>query len=606
MIVLFACLFRLTPEEKNRIITIQQTKFFEDEDRSVTFQELMRDPDAYFTFNPEFVPANYNPLSAYWVQLDFCVEDDQRNYMLEFYDQTIDTIQVYLKHESDKDFRFYQFGDQFNFSERELKHKNFEITLKETGRYLVYYRVANRQYADMRVVIQSIEQFMSYALSEYYMYGIFYGMILIISLYNLLIYAAIREIKYVYYTFYILSVGLFAMCVDGMAYQLLWPNMPNWNQIAHGVAMFSLIFWSIIFSKKFLNLRNRAPRIDKILTWVLILRTLVFIYAILVDNRVFAWRNIELIPLSLIFIGSIQVLRRGYKPARFFVVAYGFLFLGFAIKALLMFSLLPLRLTDFSQTTQIISYYSLHICFLFEMLFLSVALSDRVRILKENKNRAFRRIVAQHDENLRFKDKINAKLEQRIAERTLELAQKNKLLELTNEQLTIQKREISEINSILDLDNYKLKNNLIHAQTDRLLQKSISYADFIQIFPDQDSALHFLAKHKWKESYTCRRCQNDKYLNSTTPYARRCTKCGYNETPTTETIFHAIKFPLSKAMYILYLHIHENFKSLNELSIEMELRKNTIWSFKKKITEYLSDHPASELDIFIDLQEISL
>ncbi len=606
LVVVFTCLFRLSPSEKNRIIPIQQTRFYEDVGGMLAFDQFLADSDSLLSFDAGFVPADYNPSSAYWVELDFCISDQNKVYLLEFYDQTIDSIKVFVRHESEKEFTFFEFGDKYNFGDREFSHKNFQVLLNRAGEYQAYYRVVNQQYADMRVVIQTVDQFVNYALSEYYLYGIFYGMILIISLYNLLIYSAIRESKYLYYTFYILSVGLFAMSVDGIAYQILWPNMPSWNQISHGFALFLIIFWSIVFSRKFLNLRNRAPRIDRLLILILYLRSAFFLYALIFNHSAFHWRNIELIPLSLIFYGSIQVLRRGYKPARFFVVAYGFLFLGFFVKALLMYSVLPYELTGYSQFTQIISYYSLHICFLFEMLFLSAALSDRVRILKRNKDRVFRRIVAQHDENLRYKDRLNAQLEQKISDRTKELAEKNQLLNESNDNLRLQKKEISEINNMLDLDNYKLRNNLISAQTDRLLQKSISFDDFIQIFPDQQGALKFMADHKWRDNYSCKRCANSKFIEGSSPFSRRCSKCGYNETPTTDTVFHSLKFPLPKAMYILYLYIHGDRRSLNELAEEMDLRKNTIWAFRKKINEYIDLYGSEDLDIFSDLQEIAL
>ena len=155
-------------------------------------------------------------------------------------------------------------GDMLPFYQKAMAHKNFQIQLPKEGAYLLYFRVASHEYADIRVAIRSFRWFVKYALAEYYLYGIFYGVILIISLYNLLIYSAIREVKYLYYTFYLLSVGLFAMSVDGVGYQYLWWQSPQWNQIAHGVTLFFMIFWSILFSKKFLNLSIRAPRLNKI------------------------------------------------------------------------------------------------------------------------------------------------------------------------------------------------------------------------------------------------------------------------------------------------------------------------------------------------------
>lgn len=600
--ILLSCLIRITPSENERIVPIQQVKFFEDETNALNFESVYKHSDSLFKYHPEFTSANYQPDVAYWVFYDFCISDKKKNYILEFYDQTIDVIDVYIRHQSDSSFTHYTFGDRFPFQYRSVDHKNFQIKLNHSGQYFAYVRVVNREYADIRVAIRSVDRFIEYALSEYFLYGIFYGMIIIISLYNVFIYSAIREIKYIYYTLYIISVGIFAMCVDGIAYQLLWPNSPVWNQIAHGVALFSLIVWSIIFSKKFLRLKIRSPRLNKVLDVIFVIRILVFVYALFVDHSVFNLRYIEIIPLSVIFIGSLRVYSRGYKPARFFIVAYGFLFMGFILKALMLFSFIPTSWITYSQTSQILFYYSLHLCFILEMLFLSLALSDRVRILKENKDRAFRRVVQQHEESIRYKDRVNSQLEARIKARTEEISEKNKLLEQSNRLLEKQKQEISEINSLLDLDNWKLRNDLRVVQKERLINRVLSFEDFKQIFNNKEECLKFLAYHKWKDSYSCKRCLNSKYHLNPKTYSRRCTKCGYVETPKVDTLFHGVRFPLRKALYILYLFLNNDDRTLVDLSKQINLRKNTIGSFRKKITEYVTEHGKANLDIFKEIE----
>lgn len=597
--LLLACLIRLGPGESERVVTLQQVKFYEDRSRELTFNAVLQEPGRFFSYNPSFIPANYNPASAYWVSYDFCVPSD--NYLMEFYDQTIDSIQVFLRHESDPAFTEYVYGDQQTFENRQFNHKNFEIELNKAGQYYGYVRVVNREYADIRVAIRTINRFVDYALSEYYFYGIFYGMILIIALYNFSLYSAIREIKYLYYTLYVLSVAMFAMCVDGIAYQKLWPSHPNWNAIAHGVALYSIIFWSILFSKKFLSLKTRAPKIDQLVNVIFVLRSLLFLYSLLIDPRLFSYRYIEIIPLSIIFLGSIYTYVKGYKPARFFIVAYGFLFLGFVVKALLLFSVIPVSWYSFKPILQTISYYSLHLCFVFEMLFLSLALSDRIRILKANKDRAFRRIVEQREEHIRYKDQLNAQLERKIAERTIELAEKNELLLKANEDLQTQKTEISEINSILDLDNWKLRNNIKSIHRERILNKHLSYHEFKLVFPDKIKCTELLSELKWKGGFSCKKCGNKKYLRGTALLSRRCTTCGYNETPTTDTVFHSLKFPLEKAFYLLYLYLNNDETPLSQLSETLDLRKNTIWAFKRKIKDYESRANIDELNIFKDL-----
>ncbi len=574
------------------ILSIKDIPHYEDKNRSVSFEQISGFPEDSFALNPNFQPIHYNTTSAYWMKFSFYMPENDKKYLIEFYDQTIDSLEVYL-YSPDGHLRRIKLGDARPFSEKPFKHKNFEISLHESGEYKCFFRVASHHYADIRIAIRSVNHFIYYALNEYFLYGIFYGMIIIVSLYNMLIYFAIAEKRNLFYTIYLLSVGLYAMCVDGIAYQYLWPNMPQWNQIAYGVALFLVIFWAIIFSKSFLNTRIRSPRVNLALNVVLVLRTIYFFYCLFFDQDLFQYRNIEIIPLSVVFYAGIAVLVGGFRPARFFVVAYGFLFLGFIIKALLMMSGLPFLIPK--------SYYSLHFAFVFEMLFLAFALSDRVRIMKRNRDLAFKRTMQQQEENMKLKEKVNKELEDKIAQRTREIAQQNELLESQNQKLMKQSEEIEKLNAMLDLDNWNLRKNIKVIQKERVMNKQLTYDEFKEVFPDVRECMRFLAKLKWDQGFACRKCGNEKYFEGQGLFARRCTRCGYNETPSTASLFHGCKFPIEKAFYILYIVIMKDKSTLAELSEKIGVRRNTILNFKKKIAAWMEENPGDLSAFFADL-----
>lgn len=551
------------------------------------FEQVMNS-QKQFLITPGYKPKDYCTTCTYWVKVPLLVARElEEEWMIEFYDQTIDHIWAYFP-QQDGSYKQHHVGDAIPFYEKSFNHKNFQwiIDTELEGQQDVYFKVQSHLYADLRVSVRTVNQFVAYALNEYFLYGLFYGMIFIISIYNMLIYFAIREQKYLLYTFYILSVGVYAMCVDGIAYQYLWPNWPKWNQIAYGTALFSLIFWSLMFSRRFLITSVRAPQLDKLLLGTLALRSAFFLYALIFDNSLFEYRNIEIIPLSLVFYTGIRIFAKGYKPARFFVVAYGILFMGFLTKALIYLSVIPLVT---------VSYYSLHICFLLEMIFLTFALSDRVRILKSNRDRAFQRIINQQKENAELKDKVNKELEEKIKDRTRQLEEKNLLLASTNQKLIEQTKDINAINSKLDLDNWKLKNNIKEILQDRLINKNLNLEQFQKIFSDQQTCYRFLEKLKWGNGYHCSKCGNTKYNEGKTKFMRRCSKCGYNESVTSNSIFHGIRFPIEKAFFILYVtNNRQKEYTLDQLSEMLDLRRNTIWNFKKKIESvYNSDSSKS-------------
>ncbi len=515
--------------------------------------------------------------ASYWIRIPIQhTVSTGKVWLLEFYDQTIDHLDAYVPR-SDGSYSKMTFGDRRVFDERSLPHKNFELLLDmRTDTLMVYYfRVQSHGFADVRIAFRSLNRFIYYALNEYFLFGTFYGMILIISLYNFLVFLAIREIKNIYYILYILSVAAYAISYDGIGFQYLWPDHPEWNDYATGVTLFSVIFWALVFTRRFLRTKTNAPMLDRALLGMIVVRSAFFLTELSFFPDLLTYRNIEIIPLSLIFYSAIAVWRRGYRPARFFVIAYGILFTGFFIRTLVYFNVLPF-------TTPL--HYSLHFSFVLEMLFLTFAMGDRIRILKAMRDRALKRIFRQHEINLRLKDKVNRELEQKVQERTTELNRKNEQLEVINSKLERQSAEINQINSMLDLDNWKLKNSIREVLNERLMEKTMDYRQFSTLYPDSLACFRFLETLKWENGFQCRKCSNPKYFEGAQKFARRCTRCGYNESITSYTIFHSIKFPVEKAFYIAYLAVAgRKDYTLESLSSQLDLRVNTVWSFKKKV-----------------------
>lgn len=568
-----------------RVFLLKELEFLIDRTNSIELSSLV--PLSFphkFQRNESYQNKDFIPEASYWIKFPVAYKaSTTKDWIIEFYDQTIDHLEAYVPDE-DGSYIKIQMGDDYSFSQRTYQHKNFEVKVNEQPRDTLvtyYFKVRSRDFADIRISFRSEDHFIFYAISEYFLYGMFYGMILIICLYNFLVYLAIREIKNIYYIFYILSVALYTLCLDGIGFQYLWPQHPEWNDYAGGVTLYMVIIAAIIFTRRFLSPALNSLILDKALKWMIIARTVLFVCELFFFPQFFTYRTIEIIPLSLIFYAGIRVWYRGYRPARFFVIAYGILFTGFFIRALVYFNIIPIT---------ILSHYSLHISFVLEMLFLTFALGDRIRILKAMRDRALKRIIQQHEFNMLLKDKVNRELEAKVRERTVELDNKNHELEESNEKLVRQANEINLINSMLDLDNWKLKNRIKEVLEDRLMEKVMDYTQFKTLYPDKLACYRFLETLKWEKEFHCRKCKNEKYFDGAQKFSRRCTRCGYNESITSYTIFHSIKFPVEKAFYIAYLSVTgEKERTLETLAHQLELRVNTIWGFKHKVMERIQE-----------------
>jgi hypothetical protein len=572
------------PEGGERILYMRELDHFVDHDELVDFEAvLLPETQLRFRKHPDYQNKDFQVDAWYWIRIPVHhIDERDQVWLLEFYDQTIDNIEAYLPSERGGYSRWIM-GDHFPFTQRHIQHKNFEVPLamRKDTTLVYYFKVRSHAFADIRIAFRSERRFINYALNEYFLYGTFYGMILIIALYNFLVYLAIREIKNLYYILYILSVALYAMSLDGIAFQYLWPDHPDWNDYAVGISLYSVILWALVFTRRFLSTRAKSPRLDRLLRVAIVLRSVLFLVEFLFFPEFFEYRMVEILPLGLIFFTGVKIWMRGYRPARFFVIAYGLLLMGFLLRTLVYFNLLSIT---------VLSHYSLHLSFVVEMLFLTFALGDRIRILKNNRDRALKRIIQQNELHMQLKDKVNTELEEKVRKRTLELDKKNKELEESNQKLISQSREINQINSLLDLDNWKLKNKVKEVLEERLHEKVMEYHEFQTLYPDTLGCHRFLETVKWSKGYQCRRCANEKYFEGAHKFDRRCTRCGYNESITSYTVFHGIKFPIEKAFYIAYVAVAARKKvTLEELAHTLELRMNTVWSFRKKIVERVGE-----------------
>jgi two-component system, sensor histidine kinase LadS len=205
--------------------------------------------------------------------------------------------------------------------------------------------------------------------------GTYAGVIAGLVLYNLILFLAIRERVYLYYVLYVTSFATIWIARTGVFYQHLWPRHFQWNQDYLAYVAAAAIAFSVLFVREFLSTRRRMPRTDSFL------RTL-FAIAVL-SVVVGGLGGVSLLPLPLALLGlavsflyagiGVATLVRGYRPARFFLVAWAALLVGNVTYILMFLRLLP---------NTFFTYNAAQAGSAIECVLLAFALADRVNLLK--------------------------------------------------------------------------------------------------------------------------------------------------------------------------------------------------------------------------------
>ena len=142
---------------------------------------------------------------------------------------------------------------------------------------------------------------------------------------------------------------------------------------------------------------------------------------------------------------------------------------------------------------------------------------------------------------------------------------------------------------------------------DRVKFVGVNSITFNQKFKTDQDCLQYLSSLKWEKGYRCKKCKNDRYCPGKKPDNRRCTKCGYEESPTAATMFDKVKFSLLKAFHIAFkISTKKKGMSSLELSHEFELRQKTCWEFKWKVQQAMASSLQYPLEGTIHVDEFMI
>lgn len=529
----------------------------------------------------------------YWLKFQIKNTTDSKNWLFEIPDPHISEIHFYRVNENGIMDSVKTTGFSYPFENKEYKHKNFvfKTYLPKDSLRVFYVLLKTKNYAGFTSYIREEVSFTDYALTEYILLGFYYGILIIMAIYNLFLYFNTKDRVYIFYVVYALCCALNSFSEDGLGFQYLWPNYPLFNVFVSlftpGLLLTSFVFYSF----SFLGISIKAPKYARIIVATYILYIIVFFVERFVFNSQRIYQFAFVVPFLLIYLASFKIYLNGEKSARFFILAYTMIIISFVIYLFRVFDLIPAGFGLFAV-------YSFNLGFLIEVVILSIALGDRIRIerqlrdtlqkdslekLLENESLKNELIIELKEKEI-IQDRVNKELESKVVIRTKDLQEKTNELSDFNLNLSKLVADLNQMNIKLDIDNWQLKQKVQDEVKARLSDEELSTEKFKELFPDDTSCLRYLENIKWQNGFICKKCGHNRFIIHTSPFTRKCTSCKHVESVTADTLFHGIRIPMDKAFYIVYDTIRSGkSKTLEELSELLSLNKNTVWAFRKKI-----------------------
>lgn len=215
--------------------------------------------------------------------------------------------------------------------------------------------------------------------TEQLVFGLYYGVALAMIAYNLFLALSLRSLSYSFYVAYVAAFALYQTTLNGISLEHFWPDYARFEIHVSFAAGNLSITLALLFSSYFLGLR----RISRV-AWFAVLGLAGVSVVMLIASQFLPYnlanafsRTVGSVAVPVIFLSAMLAWRRGYSPARYFVLAWLLFLLGS-----LMFLLTGLGIVPRSA----FSRYAMQLGSAVELVVLSLALGDRIATLRRERD----------------------------------------------------------------------------------------------------------------------------------------------------------------------------------------------------------------------------
>ncbi|MES2567703.1 MAG: 7TM diverse intracellular signaling domain-containing protein [Bacteroidota bacterium] len=393
---------------------------------------ILEDKDDKFSLNDvviskDFVNSN-KPVpdlgisnSAFWIKVKIQNNTDNKKLLFELSNPMIDEVELFSVLNGSVSVKKMSEYRSFDLRSYDYPSYVFDLDIPKGDTASIYLKIKGKEQifvplklGSQRVIINSLSYLNL-------LFGMYVGIMLAMFFYNAFIYFTTKDPNYLYYIIYILFVALTQSYFQGYCSHYLWNNSPWIGEHSFALLGAFVGISAAEFAKSFLNFAEHLKFFKNIL-YVFYLS-----YFVCIVFSILGWSYVHLLDITALSVSlyllivAIIIARKGYRPAKFFLIAWSVFLMGVIVFALRNEGLLP-----YDNITN----YTMPAGSAIEAILLSFALADRINILKKEKEESQRRMLEALLENEILIRKQNIVLGQKIDERTVELKHTNE--ELTN------------------------------------------------------------------------------------------------------------------------------------------------------------------------------
>ena len=245
-----------------RVALMPSASIIKDTAANKTIEEVMREAQSGNTtrLDKEVFSTGFSS-AAYWFVVP--LENNQTSpltRLLMFEPSWLDDVRVTLTDEHGVHQSFVG-GDTLAFAQRSMTYRltNFTLTLPP-GKSTLLVRVQTRDPFFVNLRLMSLDSFAKFSASEALYYGLVYGGLLSLLLFNLVLFLSAREKTYLAYCCLLVTFLIMHATYNGHVFQWLFPESPelggNWINSAF---IYFYCFAGLVLALIFLDLKTKLP-----------------------------------------------------------------------------------------------------------------------------------------------------------------------------------------------------------------------------------------------------------------------------------------------------------------------------------------------------------
>lgn len=322
-------------------------------------------------------------------------------------------------------YRAHHTGSALPYASRDYPNRYYiyALDLPAGSQHTYYLRVASEGAKLIPVRLWEPLALAVHQQRDYLAQGLFFGAVVAMFLFNLVLFAMLRDRLYLMYVVFVAVTAMGLASQNGLAHEWLWPGVNGrWPNLSTAI-LFSLSHATLtVFMREIIGTRTLVPWLDKLLLAMLAWfvaspALLVLLYQQVAGAMSAMWSVTS--PLTLVI--ALVCVRRRQRSAYYFSAAFCVLFVANMGSALAALAFLPHNL---------VTNFGAQIGSACEMLLQALALADRMHIMRGEKEQAQAAALAAQNDLITGLKLSEQRLEARVAQRTAELPLANDSLAL--------------------------------------------------------------------------------------------------------------------------------------------------------------------------------